>query len=203
VGGSAAYYPLALSSFTGDIYDTSGELAAVVPLPFGRRHTLSARVRGRALLGRTDTGLLQLGGESGLGELWNGSSATTAPPEFDTQRFPPNLRFIEPLRGYEDYAIATDRAAIGDVWWRYPLIIDRGTAATLWILPASFVRELDFELFAAAAVDQRQDVHAAAGAAVTLQLQVLRIPLAVIYQIARRVRDDDAVTQLIGLGLGL
>jgi hypothetical protein len=198
----ASYYPQALSSFAGDIYDTGGSIAAVMPLPFGRRHILTARLRGRALIARGDTNLLQLGGDSGLAELWNGSSVSTAPPGFETERFPPNLRFIEPMRGYEDYAIATDSAAIADVWWRYPLIIDRGTAATFGFLPASFLRELDFELFATGAVDQRQDVHAAAGAAITLHIQLLRIPFSVVYQIARRVRDDDAVTQLVGLGLG-
>jgi hypothetical protein len=98
-----------------------------VPLPFGRRHTLTAQLRGRALIAHDDTNLLQLGGDSGLAELWNGSSISAAPPAFDTARFPPNLRFIEAMRGYEDYAITTDSAAIADVWWRYPLIIDRGT----------------------------------------------------------------------------
>lgn len=202
VTASASYYPQALSSFSGDIYDTGGSLAAVVPLPFGRRHTLTAQLRGRALIAHDDTNLLQLGGDSGLAELWNGSSISAAPPAFDTARFPPNLRFIEAMRGYEDYAITTDSAAIADVWWRYPLIIDRGTAATFGFLPTSFLRELDFALFATAAVDQRQEVHAAAGAAITLRVQLLRIPFSVIYQIARRVRDDDAVTQLVGLGLG-
>jgi hypothetical protein len=202
LAASATYYPHALSSFAGDIYDTGGSIAAVMPLPFGRRHILTAELRGRALVARDDTGLLQLGGDSGLAEQWNGSSAS-ASPGFDTARFPPNLRFIEAMRGYEDFAITTDRAAIGDVWWRYPLIIDRGTAATLGFLPASFVRELDLVLFASGAVDRRSDLHAAGGAAITLHIQVLRLPMQFVYQIARRVRDDDALTQLVGLTLGL
>ena len=125
------------------------------------------------------------------------------PPAFDDVRFPPNLRFIEPLRGYEDYAITTDRAAIGSLSWRYPLIIDRGVAATFWVLPASFLRELDLELFATGAIDRRQDLHAATGAVLTLRLELLRVPLSVAYQIARRVRDDDALTQLVGFALEL
>jgi hypothetical protein len=203
VDASAAYYPHALSSFAGDIYDTGGAISAVVPLPFGRRHILTATLRGRALIARDDTNLLQLGGESGLAELWSGRSASAAPPAFDDVRFPPNLRFIEPLRGYEDYAITTDRAAIGSLAWRYPLIIDRGVAATFWVLPASFLRELDLELFATGAIDRRQDLHAATGAALTLRLELLRVPLRVVYQIARRVRDDDALTQLVGFALEL
>ena len=200
---SAAYYPHALSSFGGDIHDTGGALGAVVPLPFGRRHVLTARLRGRALVARDDTNLLQLGGDSGIAELWSGRSTSAAPPAFDDARFPPNLRFIEALRGYEDYAITTDRAAILDVTWRYPLIIDRGVAATLWVLPASFLRELDLELFAAGAIDRREDLHAAAGAEISARLQLLRVPLRVAYQIARRVRDDDALTQLVGFALEL
>ncbi|HEU4729104.1 MAG TPA: WD40 repeat domain-containing protein [Kofleriaceae bacterium] len=200
---SAAFYPHALSSFAGDIYDARGALAVFAPLPLGRRHVLAARLRGRALIARDDTGLLQLGGESGLAELWHGSSVTGAPPSFDTDRFPPNLRFIEVLRGYEDHAIATDRAAIADLWWRYPLIIDRGTAATFGFLPASFLRQIDLELFAAGAIDRAQELHAAAGAAVTAQFTLLRIPLRVSYQLARRLRDDEALTQLVGAGVGL
>jgi hypothetical protein len=201
--GSAAYYPRALSSFAGDIYDTRGAVAAIAPLPFGRRHVIVAELRGRALIARDDTRLLQLGGDSGLAELWSGSSSSAPAPAFDTARFPPNLRFIEALRGYEDHAIATDRAAIGDVRWSYPLIIDRGTAATFGFLPASFIRQLDLELFASAALDRNEELHAAAGAAALLRLQLLRIPLQIVYQIARRVRDDDALTQLVGLTLGL
>ncbi|HEX4417695.1 MAG TPA: WD40 repeat domain-containing protein [Kofleriaceae bacterium] len=199
---ATAYYPRALSTFDGDIYDLRGELGVVVPLPFGRRHLLYAELRGRALVAHDDTGLLQLGGDSGLAELWNGSSVSST-PSFDDARFPPNLRFIESLRGYEDYAITTDRAAVADVWWHYPLIIDRGVASTLWYLPASFVSELDFELFATGAVDRARDLHAAVGGEVTALFTLFRVPLELSYQLARRVRDDDALTQLVGLGLGV
>jgi hypothetical protein len=200
---AAAYYPRALSSFAGDIYDTGATLAMVAPLPLARRHIAGLRLRGRALVARDDTGLLQLGGESALATLWDRRSIAAPPPAFDTVRFPPNLRFIELLRGYEDYAITTERAAIADVTWRYPLIIDRGVAATLRVLPASFVRELDLELFASAALDHRRDLHAAGGAAITLRLVAFRVPMLVAYQIARRARDDEALTQLVGLALGL
>lgn len=203
VAASAAYYPHASSSFTGDIYDTGGGVGAIVPLPFGRRHILTATLRGRALVARDDTNLLELGGASGLDELWRWRSSSAAPPAFDGTRFPPNLRFVEPLRGYEDYAITTDRAAIATLTWRYPLILDRGVAATLWVLPASFVRELDLAVFATGAIDRGNDLHAAAGAALTLRMSLLRVPLLIAYQIARRVRDDDALTQLIGLAIDL
>lgn len=198
---SAAYYPHALSSFAGDIYDLRPLVSGRVALPFGRRHLFTARLHGRALVARGDTGLLQLGGDSGVATLYSATSASTEPPIFDTARFPPNLRFVEPLRGYEDFAITTDRAALGDAAWRYPVILDRGVAATLGFLPASFVSELDLELFAAGAVDRRRALHAAAGASLELHMTLLRIPFALIYQLARRVRDDGAITQLLGLGL--
>ncbi len=197
-GGFVASYPRALSTFDGDIEDVGGYVGAITPLPFGRRHVLTAEVRGRALVARDDTGLLQLGGQAPIAILWNGSSVATT-PEFDDTRFPPNQRFVEPLRGYEDYAITTDRAAIGDLSWRYPLIIDRGVAATAWILPATFVRELDLEAFGAGAIDKAGDRHLAAGGAVSLRIELLRIPVIITYQLARRLADDRALTQLVGL----
>lgn len=194
-----AYYPEHLSSFNGNITDVGGTLGATVPLPIGRRHTLSGFVRSRALLARDDTNLLQVGGESVLGVVWDRSSTTMPSAGFDNNRFPPNLRFVEPLRGYEDYAITTDRVMIGELSWRYPIIIDEGRAS-LWVLPAAFLRQLDLEVFASGAVDQQRDKHVAAGAAFTLHLQLFRIPLAVTYQVARRIVDDKALTQLVGIG---
>ncbi|HUJ56928.1 MAG TPA: hypothetical protein VLX92_00390 [Kofleriaceae bacterium] len=195
---AVAFYPRQVSTFSDDITDLGGSLGVVVPLPLGRRHTLSASVRGRALVAPHDTGLLQLGGDTGLYELYNGSSGAT-PPSFDSSRFPPNLRFVEPLRGYEDYAITTDRAEIANLAWRYPLIVDKGVAITAGFLPATFVQELDVELFGAGALDQAGDRHAAAGGALTLKLELLRVPLVITYQIARRLYDDRAFTQLVGV----
>jgi hypothetical protein len=196
-----AYYPQRLSSFMSNITDVGGTLGVTVPLPVGRRHTITAFVRGRALVSRDDTGLLQLGGESALGVLWDRSSVMDMPPPppFDDSRFPPNLRFIEPLRGYEDYAITTDKVTLGELSWKYPIIIDEGRAS-LWFLPAAFLRQLDLELFGAGAIDAAQDKHYAIGGATTLHLQFFRIPLAVTYQVARRLVDDKAFTQLVGIG---
>jgi hypothetical protein len=198
----AAFYPQQASTFASDITDVGGSLGGVVPLPFGRRHTLHATVRGRALLSSQDTGLLQVGGDSGLGELWNRSSVSAPAPTFDDLRFPPNLRFVEPLRGYEDYAITTDRAALADVGWRYPIIIDEGVASSLRYGPASYLSELDAELFGAGAIDRAGNQHVAAGAALTLHFQLFRIPFALTYQIARRLVDDRALTQLVGVAPG-
>ncbi|NVB80151.1 MAG: hypothetical protein HOV81_17285 [Kofleriaceae bacterium] len=202
VAAEGAFLPKQLSTFSGDITDLGGSLAIVVPMPFGRRHTLSLSGRARALIARDDTGLLQLGGEGGFGLLWERSSVKTMPPEFDDLRFPPAFRFVEPLRGYEDYAITTDRAELGEATWKYPIIIDRGTAATLF-LPASYLQQLDLALFGAGAFDKAGDAHYAVGGAVTLRFQFLRIPLAITYQIARRLVDDEALTQWVGVAPGI
>ena len=200
VSVAAAYLPKQWSKpFTSDITDVGGSVAVVAPLPFGRRHTLTLSGRGRALISKDDTGLLQVGGEGALAFLWDRSSVATAPPEFDDIRFPPTFRFVEPLRGYEDYAITTDRAELADLTWKYPLIIDRGTAATLF-LPATYLQQLDLELFGAGALDEENTRHYAVGGAVTLRIEFLRIPLAITYQIARRLVDDKALTQWVGIG---
>jgi hypothetical protein len=199
VTGESGFYPGTWSSFEGDITDLGGTLGGTVPLPFGRRHTLSAFVRGRVLVGKEHTNLLQVGGDTALGLLWDHSSVSGDPPIFDASRFPPNLSFVEPLRGYEDYAITTDSVTLGEISWKYPLIIDQGVASS-WFLPASFLRELDLELFAAGAIDDQNEAHYDVGAATTLHLQLFRIPLVVTYQLARRLVDDEALTQLVGVG---
>jgi hypothetical protein len=197
-----AYYPQELSTFIGDITDVGGTLGFVAPLPLGRRHTISGFVRARSLVTEGETGLLQVGGDSALGLLWSRSNKPT-PADFDTSRFPPNLRFVEPLRGFEDFALASDRVKLGELSWKYPLIIDRGTATTLWVLPASYLRQLDLELFGTAALVDANDRHYAVGAALTLRIQLLRLPLAVVYQLARRLSDDQALTQFVGIGADL
>ena len=109
----------------------------------------------------------------------------------------PGIAFIEPLRGYEDYPIATDRIFIAEADYRYPLIIDRGSASTLWLLPSSFLRQIDFELFGGAATDAHGGPgHAAGGTAVTLAMAMWRIPFELRYQLARRVEDDHALVQI-------
>jgi hypothetical protein len=199
VTSETAYYPHQLSSFAGDITDVGGTLGGVAPLPFGRRHTLSAFVRGRALVAKNDTNLLQVGGDGALGQVWKRSNNKMEPPGFDDARFPPNLRFVEPLRGYEDYAITTDTITLGEASWKYPFIIDEGRAS-IWWLPAAYLRQLDLEVFGAGAYDDQKRKHVATGAAATLHLQFFRIPLAVTYQIARRLVDDKALTQFLAIG---
>ncbi len=195
VSTSVAYYTAQLSSFASGVGDVGGSVTGIVPL--SRRTVVSVSARGRRISGAP--GLLQLGGDSGIPLLYTGSSKPES-PDLEFPLLPPNLRFVESLRGYEDFGIATDRVAIVDASLRYPFIIDRGVAATLWWLPASFISQVDFELFGAGALDGDHRQHAAAGVALTLHIDFLRVPLVVQYQVARRLRDDDAITQLVALG---
>ncbi len=172
VSASAAWFDQALSTLPDSFADVRGTLAVVTPLPLSPRHTLTLSLRGRALAGLTaGTGLLQVGGVGPLATLWQGTTGADN-PEFDAPTLPPQVSFVEPLRGFEDLAIEADRIAIGEVTYRYPIIIDHGFASTLYLLPSWFFRELDLELFAAGATDTRSQLadngHLAAGASLSL-----------------------------------
>jgi len=203
----ATYYPDRLSSLDFALTDVRGSLGLYAPLPFTRRHALSLVARGRGLVARGSTDLLELGGFSTLAVLWDGRRANRPlpPTTHDDDGLPAGIDFQEPLRGYEDYPIYTDGAAIADASWRYPIVIDRGTATFLWYLPASFLREIDLELFASAAVDDRgkDGLHGAAGAALSVHFAFFRIPLVVAAQASRRLFDDRALTSVIGFGVDL
>jgi hypothetical protein len=121
------------------------------------------------------------------------------PPEVTIASLP-GITFIEPLRGYEDYPIAADRIFIAEATYRYPLIIDRGSASTLWLLPSSFLRQIDLELFGSAATEAHGGPgHAAGGTAITLAMAMWRIPFELSYQLARRVQDDHALVQIFAV----
>jgi hypothetical protein len=197
---SVALYPGAWNTAGTTITDLRLELIGISPLPLSRRHTLRLDVRARGLSGLpAGQRWLQVGGALTVLDRSGGTrpvpSEVTIPPL-------PDLRFVEPLRGYEDYPLATDRIFIAELSYRYPLIVDRGATSTLWVLPSSFVRQLTLQLFASAASDAHGgSPHAAGGAQLRLALALWRVPFSVIYQIARRVEDDHALVQILALSL--
>ncbi|MES1157770.1 MAG: hypothetical protein ABUL67_01600, partial [Haliangium ochraceum] len=197
---SISLFPGAWNTAGATLADLRLELVGVTPLPLSRRHTLTLDLRGRALAGLPDgQRWLQVGG--GVTALARGGATSPVPRQVKIDPLP-DLRFDEPLRGYEDYPIATDRTFIAELSYRYPLIVDRGSASTLWILPSGFVRQLDLELFGSGASDARAGgAHAAAGAALTLQLALWRIPFGVRYQLARRITDDHALAQILSIAV--
>jgi hypothetical protein len=201
IGTSVGVYPRSWNTAGLGFVDTRTEINGVVPLPLFRRHVLAFGVRGRELVGvQADQGLLVVGGYSST--LLKRSANRPAFPATNPALLPPGLSFIESLRGFEDYPLRTDRVFIADAAYRCPFIIDWGTASTLGLLPAFFVRQLDFELFGAAATDARSDDrHLALGGALTLQLALWQVPFDFQYQVARRTTDDRGLVQLVMLGL--
>ena len=202
----AAFYPEVANTLDVSFADLRGALDVVVPLPLSRRHALHLALRGRQLAGAEGGDLLQIGGLVPFLPLYE-RAIDADPPDYGADRFlPERIRFVELLRGFEDHAIGVDRVVIGDLTYRHPIIIDRGFASTLWLFPSLFARQLDLELFAAAALDDIDDLdqrlHAAAGGSLALKLAFWRLPLTLRYQVARRLTDDQAVVQELGLGLG-
>jgi len=209
VGGSplfttsidAAAYPRPWNSAGFGFYDLRGEVASVLPLPFYRRHTLTLDGRVRDLVGSpAGERMLRVGGYT-LVPLARRSDQPERTID-DYPFLPPAAAFVEPLRGFEDYPLAVDRIGIASARYRLPFIIDYGWASTLWILPALFVQQIDFDLFGVAATDgSAGDKHTAAGGALSLRLAFWLVPITLQYQLAHRFTDDHAYTQLIQIGM--
>jgi hypothetical protein len=215
----AATYPEALSTLIVSITDLRADVRWRFAPPLSRRHTFELRARTRALLGLEGRCcILQVGGAADVVPLLSALDSSSQ-HEF----MGPDLlvSFYEPLRGYEDYALALERVGFADATYTYPIILDHGFATTLYLLPAFFLRQIDVELFGAAAIDygepyarriplpdeptlpmvERKRFHGAAGGALTLHTVFWRVPVDLKYQIARRFADDHAISQEFGLGL--
>jgi hypothetical protein len=194
--------PAAWNTAGTTLTDGRMEVFGVVPLPLSRRHTLSLDLVARDVFGLpAGERWLQVGG--GISALVHRTPNGPVPPEVTIDSLP-DVRFLEPLRGYEDFPIATDRILIASADYRYPIIVDRGSASTLWLLPSSFLRQIDLELFGSAATDAEsgppgQHDHLAGGTAVTLEMALWRVPFTLTYQLARRIEDDHAVVQIVAL----
>lgn len=203
---SAAYYPARWSSLERDATVLSSSLLLARPLPLTRRHVLTLDVTGIAVVRPAD--IIELGGASLFAPLsLRSNKDDPAEPSFG---LPSDLRQLVALRGYEDLSFGVSSVVAGELSWTYPIIIDRGTATTLWLLPSSFLRQLDLELFAAGALavseqstaDQPEQ-HLAAGGSLTLRLSLWQVPISLRLQLARRLRDDRAFTQLLGISTAL
>jgi Tol biopolymer transport system component len=201
-----AEYPEPWGTLGHGLLDTRGELALTTPLPWDWIDTLTLVLVGRAL----DLGdpiesqpFLRIGGLP-ASLLWRHPGPQ---PTLPNAELPDTIGFREPLRGFEDLTLFSNRVAIAEGFYNYPFIIDHGWASTFGILPSFFVREVDVTLFGAAAVTQERwtfisspdSYHEAEGAAFTLSTIFGSLPLTLTYQISHRRTDDRGVTQLLTL----
>jgi hypothetical protein len=162
-------------------------LAATAPL--GRRLAIDLDLRARA----AEDGF-QLGGADVASALW----ARPTLGDDAAIRTPAAIAAIERVRGFEALGRRADVALIGELAWRYPLVIDRGITH-LAFLPASFLRQLDLELFGSGVLDPGDWAYAGGGA-LTLRLALFRAPLALRYQASRTwLHETWTTTQVLTL----
>ncbi|MES1158122.1 MAG: hypothetical protein ABUL67_03380, partial [Haliangium ochraceum] len=196
----AAVFPGAWNSAGGTLADLRGGVAVALPLPFSRRHRLFLSGTGRSVAGApSGERWLQLGGGGGAALYTRRSPDGGGTLAVSPDPLPPDVRFVEPLRGYEDYPLATDRVAIAYASYRYPFIIDWGAASTFGILPSFFLREVVLWPFGVVAQDGQSRRHAAAGSSLLIRFAFGQAPIALGYQLARRFDDDRAFVHLITL----
>lgn len=201
LAGSAGVYPRQWGTLDYTLTDLRAQLFLATPLPLSRRHTLRLGLRARELVGAPDSEpVLQLGG--GASGLLFRRSDRPDRADFGADFLPPGVSFFETLRGYEDFAIATTRAAIATATYHYPFIIDWGSASTLGLLPSFFLRQIDLELFVAGALEGRAGHHhAATGGALGVDFALLA-SWTLQYQFAQRLEDDRAQVHALLLGAG-
>ena len=145
VSADVALYPQGLSSYT--VVDVSGTVTLGIPLPVLKRHTLIVTLAGRAVEGAPE-GALQVGGIGrGTDLLQLNAVRGESGPGVPLPR-----TFSIPVRGYEDYGVRANRAAVATARYRYPFVIDRGFASIFYLLPSLFFRQVDLDAFGAAAV---------------------------------------------------
>lgn len=186
--GEGNYYPRGANAVPWSLADLRGALTGVVPLPVSKRHTFRMTGRIRRLLG-SPLELLQVGGSGGM----IGREATLDLPEADPRdALPPSLVLAEPLRGFEDLGLFAKGVGVVDATYRYPIIIDWGSASSLWLLPAFFLRQIDLEVFGmgASLLDGSRPL-ASTGGAVSFRFAFYRAPLSIGAQIARRLTYDE------------
>ncbi|MFW5740480.1 MAG: hypothetical protein ACOC1F_08950, partial [Myxococcota bacterium] len=187
---TATYLPQGLSTVSFNVTDLAGSAGIVVPLPLSDLHTLRVEARGRTLRGVPEAlTLLQVGGGGGL--------FSNLPQDAVGDRaagiLPPSMRFYEPLRGFEDLARYGSHAVSGEAAYRFPFIIDEGTASSLSFLPSTFLREVAFEPFGTGATFfDDADPAWAMGASLDVRVAVWLLPLDLRFQLARRLSDDES-----------
>jgi hypothetical protein len=201
--GMGTYFPKKLSTTSFDMTDALGQLRVELPLPISKRHKLTLQGVGRGLIGSPrDVALLQIGGSGNESPLENFGQDQRPESRLAAGVLPVGLRFYQPLRGFEDLALFGRYVAIGQASYTYPFIFDVGSATAINFLPAAFLRQIDFELFAAGAslIDSGREEAVSLGAALTFKVNLWLIPLAFKFQEARRLTYDEKFAFYFALG---
>lgn len=166
-----------------DLADLSAGAVLAVPLPLLKRQSLVLNLDARTVQGID--GLLQTGGvPRGVDLYSHGGEGGPVPPALILP-----TRFTLPVRGYEDFGVSSSSAAVATGRWRYPFIIDRGFASLLYLFPSLFFRQVELELFGAAAItDNREHPWLrSAGAGVYVRFAIAGLlPISVYYRVAAR-----------------
>lgn len=201
--GMGTYFPKRLSTASFDMTDALGQLRIELPLPLSKRHKLTLQGVGRGLLGSPrDVALLQVGGAGNESPLENVGRDQRPESRLAAGVLPVGLRFYQPLRGFEDLALFGRYVATGQASYTYPFIFDVGSATAINFLPAAFLRQIDFELFAAGAslIDSGRQEAVSVGAALTFKVNLWLLPLAFKFQEARRLTYDEQFAFYFALG---
>ncbi|MFU8804241.1 MAG: hypothetical protein ACNA8W_10560, partial [Bradymonadaceae bacterium] len=196
---NASFFPEQVGS-DFSLGDLRNQTAVHLPLPFSNRHRLRLSARARGLLGVPEGFQLMRVGGFADSPLFVSQDSVIQP--IARGLLPGPLRFTERLRGFEDLGLATNQAILGDLNYRFPFIVDRGSATSLWMFPASFLSQFNFEIFASGATLLDGELHAAAGASLDMNFQLWLIPFQIRYQIAQRLTDDQALVHTVLLGAG-
>lgn len=201
ITGRGAYYAEELGS-DFSLGDGFAGLELHSPLPLSRRHRLRFHGRFRGVTGVPDgEEVLRIGGFADRVGLF--ASPTPDDPEPVARDLtPPAFVFVEPLRGFETLGLAANQALLGELNYRYPLIIDRGAASVFGFLPSIFLHGIDLEGFASGATLLDGGYHAAVGASADLNFSIWLLPFSVRYQISQRLTDDLVLSQIVAFGLG-
>jgi hypothetical protein len=123
-----------------------------------------ASVIGRALPGAA-AGALKVGGTPALTTLFQ--AGTRDPFPTSPGVFLPGT-LVEGVRGFDDFALRAQHVAIANARYRYNIIIDRGFASLLYLLPSLFFRQVELEGFGCAAFTESK-LARSAGASATVR----------------------------------
>ncbi len=205
-GGARKHFSLsgvvrAYSALLGSdrsMVDLSAHVGFAVPLPFTRRHTLVGSVNGRWIPGAPASALLLGGQPQGFNVI---QQPTSVDPASGPRAYLPGT-LAEAVRGYDDFGIRTEGAAIAHARYRFVFPIDRGTASILWLFPSFFARQIDLEAFGSAAVTLQGQWMRATGAAATFRFYLMDIvPVSIGYQFAWRFDLNRAPLHLVSLSV--